>query len=88
MLWLTRESTAGMRVFISGSAPLLAETHRIEVAAGRPEPAPDKQAVPDRLASAIDTVATRTSTARGGVRADPSPLLVSQSGFAGSGKPA
>jgi chorismate mutase-like protein len=38
---------------------LLAETHRIEVASGRPEPAPDKEAAPGRLASAIDTVATR-----------------------------
>ncbi len=39
---------------------LLAETHRIEVAAGRPEPAPDKEAAaPGRLASAIDTAATR-----------------------------
>lgn len=26
--WLTPEATAGMRLFISGSAPLLAETHR------------------------------------------------------------
>ena len=25
---LTREATAGMRLFVSGSAPLLAETHR------------------------------------------------------------
>lgn len=39
---------------------LLAETHRIEVASGRPEPAPDKEAAaPGRLASAIDTAATR-----------------------------
>ena len=26
---LTREATAGMRLFVSGSAPLLAETHRL-----------------------------------------------------------
>lgn len=35
---------------------LLAETHRIEVAGARPDPAPDKSA--ERVRSAIDTVAT------------------------------
>ena len=38
---------------------VLAETHRIEVAGGRPEPPPDKVASPERIQSAIDTVATR-----------------------------
>lgn len=38
---------------------VLAETHRIEVAGARPEPPPDKVAAPDRIQSAIDTVATR-----------------------------
>lgn len=38
---------------------LLAETHRIEVAGQRPDPAPDKAAAPDELRSGLDTVATR-----------------------------
>lgn len=38
---------------------LLAETHRIEVAGHRPEPAPDKAAAPEGLRSGLDTVATR-----------------------------
>lgn len=38
---------------------LLAETHRIEVAGHRPDPAPDKVAAPDGLRSGLDTVATR-----------------------------
>jgi chorismate mutase-like protein len=38
---------------------LLAETHRIEVAGHRPEPAPEKIAAPDGLRSGLDTVATR-----------------------------
>lgn len=38
---------------------LLAETHRIEVAGHRPEPAPDKVAAPDGIRSGLDTVATR-----------------------------
>ena len=38
---------------------LLAETHRIEVAGHRPEPAPDKAAAPDGVRSGLDTVATR-----------------------------
>jgi chorismate mutase-like protein len=38
---------------------LLAETHRIEVAGMRPDPAPDKSAEPESARSAIDTVATR-----------------------------
>jgi chorismate mutase len=38
---------------------LLAETHRIEVAGHRPDPAPDKAAAPDGIRSGLDTVATR-----------------------------
>ena len=38
---------------------LLAETHRIEVAGHRPDPAPDKVAAADGLRSGLDTVATR-----------------------------
>ncbi|HLM19438.1 MAG TPA: chorismate mutase, partial [Acidimicrobiia bacterium] len=38
---------------------LLAETHRIEVAGGRPDAAPDKSAEPESARSALDTVATR-----------------------------
>jgi catechol 2,3-dioxygenase-like lactoylglutathione lyase family enzyme len=38
---------------------LLAETHRIEVAGARPDPAPDKSAAPESARSALDTVATR-----------------------------
>lgn len=38
---------------------LLAETHRIEVAGHRPDPAPDKVAAPDGERSGLDTVATR-----------------------------
>lgn len=38
---------------------LLAETHRIEVAGGRPDAAPDKSAAPESTRSALDTVATR-----------------------------
>jgi len=38
---------------------LLAETHRIEVAGQRPDPAPDKAAAPDGVRSGLDTVATR-----------------------------
>ncbi len=38
---------------------LLAETHRIEVAGQRPDPAPDKFAAPDGIRSGLDTVATR-----------------------------
>jgi chorismate mutase-like protein len=38
---------------------LLAETHRIEVAGHRPDPAPDKSAAPDGDRSGLDTVATR-----------------------------
>lgn len=38
---------------------LLAETHRIEVAGHRPEPAPDKAAAPEGIRSGLDTVATR-----------------------------
>ena len=38
---------------------LLAETHRIEVAGHRPDPAPDKVAAPDGIRSGLDTVATR-----------------------------
>jgi chorismate mutase-like protein len=38
---------------------LLAETHRIEVAGHRPEPAPSKVAAPDGARSGLDTVATR-----------------------------
>ena len=38
---------------------LLAETHRIEVAGHRPDPAPDKAAAPDGVRSGLDTVATR-----------------------------
>src|SRR5688500_13241344 len=38
---------------------LLAETHRIEVAGSRPDPAPDKAAAPDGSRSGLDTVATR-----------------------------
>jgi chorismate mutase/catechol 2,3-dioxygenase-like lactoylglutathione lyase family enzyme len=38
---------------------LLAETHRIEVAGQRPDPAPDKIAAPDGIRSGLDTVATR-----------------------------
>lgn len=38
---------------------LLAETHRIEVAGQRPDPAPDKTAAPDGVRSGLDTVATR-----------------------------
>ena len=41
------------------SACLLAETHRIEVAGHRPDPAPDKVAAPDGIRSGLDTVATR-----------------------------
>jgi chorismate mutase len=38
---------------------LLAETHRIEVAGERADPAPDKVAEPDGVRSGLDTVATR-----------------------------
>lgn len=38
---------------------LLSETHRIEVAGRRSDPAPDKTASPDVTRSAIDTVASR-----------------------------
>ena len=38
---------------------LLSETHRIEVAGRRPDPAPDKTATPEGTRSAIDTVASR-----------------------------
>ncbi len=38
---------------------LLTETHRIEVATSRPDAAPDKEAAPEGLRSAIDTVAAR-----------------------------
>jgi chorismate mutase/catechol 2,3-dioxygenase-like lactoylglutathione lyase family enzyme len=38
---------------------LLAETHRIEVAGQRPDPAPDKAAAPNGVRSGLDTVATR-----------------------------
>lgn len=38
---------------------LLTETHRIEVAGQRPDPAPDKAAAPDSDRSGLDTVATR-----------------------------
>ncbi|MFM7489578.1 MAG: chorismate mutase [Actinomycetota bacterium] len=38
---------------------LLSETHRIEVAGRRPDPAPDKSATPEGTRSAIDTVASR-----------------------------
>lgn len=38
---------------------LLSETHRIEVAKARPEPAPDKAAAPSGDRSGIDTVAAR-----------------------------
>lgn len=38
---------------------LLAETHRIEVAGHRPDPAPAKMAAPDDDRSGLDTVATR-----------------------------
>lgn len=38
---------------------LLAETHRIEVAGQRPDPAPDKFAAPAGIRSGLDTVATR-----------------------------
>lgn len=38
---------------------LLSETHRIEVAGRRSDPAPDKLATPDATRSSIDTVASR-----------------------------
>jgi chorismate mutase-like protein len=38
---------------------LLAETHRIEVAGGRPDAAPDKQAATSESPSPLDTIATR-----------------------------
>ncbi len=38
---------------------LLAETHRIEVAGQRPDPAPEKAAQADGVRSGLDTVATR-----------------------------
>ena len=38
---------------------LLSETHRIEVAGRRSDPAPDKSATPDTTRSSIDTVASR-----------------------------
>jgi chorismate mutase-like protein len=38
---------------------LLSETHRIEVAGRRSDPAPDKTATPDSTRSSIDTVASR-----------------------------
>lgn len=38
---------------------LLSETHRIEVAGRRSDPAPDKSASPDTTRSSIDTVASR-----------------------------
>ena len=40
---------------------LLAETHRIEVAGQRPDPAPDKIAAPDGIRSGLDTVAHTAS---------------------------
>ena len=38
---------------------LLAETHRIEVAGGRPDPAPEKHAATSESPSPLDTIATR-----------------------------